>query len=56
VLSGGADHPADDGLDGLRALCVVHWSRHPTAGAPAAVVPADGHAAAALHRWGLMPR
>jgi HAD superfamily hydrolase (TIGR01450 family) len=48
----GADDPGD-GLDGLRALCVAHWSRHPDDAAPAKVVPADDRAAAALVRWGL---
>ena len=42
-----------DGLDGLRALCVAHWSRHPDDGAPAAVVAGDDEAASALARWGL---
>jgi len=37
---GGAadDRDADadgDGLDGLRALCVAHWARHPDEAAPA---------------------
>lgn len=42
-----------DGLDGLRALCVAHWSRHPHTGAAAQVVAAGGHASAVLQRWGL---
>jgi hypothetical protein len=42
-----------DGLDGLRALCVAHWSRHPDHGAPVRVVCGDDVAAAALERWGL---
>jgi len=47
--------PSDSsgGLDGLRALCVAHWSRHPRDGAPATVVAADDRAAAALDSWGL---
>jgi len=44
---------ADDGLDGLRALCVAHWSRHPDAGATARVVAGDAAAGAALDRWDL---
>jgi HAD superfamily hydrolase (TIGR01450 family) len=50
----GVDVAADpDGLDGLRALCVAHWARHPDDGAPARVL-ADGPAAAdALRAWGL---
>ena len=31
------DDGAEDGLDGLRALCVAHWSRHPGDGAPVRV-------------------
>jgi glycerol 3-phosphatase-2 len=56
----GAGHDAglddgllDDGLDGLRALCVGHWARHPEEGTPARVVAADDRAAEALQRWGL---
>jgi HAD superfamily hydrolase (TIGR01450 family) len=45
-----------DGLDGLRALCVAHWVRHPGAGEPARVVAAGDQAAAALDRWGIAPR
>jgi glycerol-1-phosphatase len=44
-----------DGLDGLRALCVAHWSRHPDHGAPTAVVAVGPAAAEALGRWGLAP-
>jgi HAD superfamily hydrolase (TIGR01450 family) len=51
ALHGGGED--GDGLDGLRALCVAHWSRHPD-GAPAPrVSAADGAAGAALRRWGL---
>ncbi|MGY1773702.1 HAD-IIA family hydrolase [Blastococcus sp. SYSU D00813] len=57
VLGGGgepAEGPADDGLDGLRALCVAHWARSPEEGGLPPSVGADGGpAAAALHRWGL---
>lgn len=42
-----------DGLDGLRALCVAHWDRHPDDGAPARTVAADPVAAEALAGWGL---
>ncbi|MBJ7453604.1 MAG: HAD-IIA family hydrolase [Blastococcus sp.] len=42
-----------DGLDGLRALCVAHWTNHPDEGAPARVVAGDGPAGDALDRWGL---
>jgi HAD superfamily hydrolase (TIGR01450 family) len=42
-----------DGLDGLRALCVAHWTRHPDSGAPATVVAGDDRAAAVLAEWGL---
>jgi HAD superfamily hydrolase (TIGR01450 family) len=42
-----------DGLDGLRALCVAHWDRHPDDGAPAWAVAADQAAADALAGWGL---
>jgi hypothetical protein len=42
-----------DGLDGLRALCVAHWSRHPDEGATVRVVAGDAPAMAALHGWGL---
>jgi glycerol-1-phosphatase len=48
-----ADDDGDDGLDGLRALCVAHWSRHPAKGAPVRVVAAGVRAAGALERWGL---
>jgi HAD superfamily hydrolase (TIGR01450 family) len=55
VVLRSAGEPAgdDDGLDWLRALCVAHWSRHADAGADAAVVAADGAAAAVLDRWQL---
>ncbi|TFV81343.1 HAD-IIA family hydrolase [Blastococcus sp. CT_GayMR16] len=54
-----ADGPEDEGdgdeLDGLRALCVAHWARHPADGAPARIVPRGERAAAGLERWGLVP-
>jgi glycerol 3-phosphatase-2 len=56
LLDGDPDGDEDgDGLDGLRALCVAHWGRHPDAGAPARVIASGEQAAAALDRWGLAP-
>jgi glycerol 3-phosphatase-2 len=49
----GAGEDDGDGLDGLRALCVAHWSRHPDDGAPARVVAGDGRASEQLVRWRL---
>jgi len=43
----------DDGFDGLRALCVAHWSRHPEDGVPASVVAVGDRSEAAVRRWGL---
>ncbi|MCW2705680.1 MAG: putative sugar phosphatase of superfamily [Blastococcus sp.] len=52
----GGEGPDDgDGLDGLRALCVAHWARHPADGAPARVIARGERAAAALDGWGLVP-
>jgi HAD superfamily hydrolase (TIGR01450 family) len=51
---GAVDDPGDS-LDGLRALCVAHWSRHPEDGAPARVRAADDRARTALEEWGLAP-
>ena len=48
-----ADETVTDELDGLRALCVAHWSVHPDGGAPAQVVAAGAEAAGALRRWEL---
>ena len=42
-----------DGLDGLRALAVAHWTRHPDDAAPVAVQAGDDAAAEALRGWGL---
>ena len=42
-----------DGLDGLRALAVAHWSQQPDAGEPAVVRGGDAAAAEALRGWGL---
>ncbi len=47
---GGAE---SDGLDGLRALCVAHWSHHPDEGVAARVVAGDAPAGTALDSWGL---
>ncbi len=51
----GAGTPGSaDGLDGLRALCVAHWARHPEAVPPAGVTADDETAAAVLRQWGLL--
>jgi HAD superfamily hydrolase (TIGR01450 family) len=42
-----------DGLDGLRSLCVAHWTRHAGEGAAARVVASGALARSALDRWGL---
>jgi glycerol 3-phosphatase-2 len=42
-----------DGLDGLRALAVAHWARHPDRGHPVVVRAGDDDAAEALAGWGL---
>ncbi|SDG10518.1 Haloacid Dehalogenase Superfamily Class (subfamily) IIA [Blastococcus aurantiacus] len=52
-MAGPAESSAD-GLDGLRALCVAHWSRHPGEGVAAQAVAGDAPAGAALERWGLV--
>jgi hypothetical protein len=46
----------DDGLDGLRALCVAAWSGAPDAPADVRALAADGPAAEALAGWGLAAR
>ncbi|MBB3675354.1 HAD superfamily hydrolase (TIGR01450 family) [Modestobacter versicolor] len=46
-------HRDGDGLDGLRALAVAHWARHPEQGAAPTVTAGDDDAAAALSGWGL---
>jgi HAD superfamily hydrolase (TIGR01450 family) len=51
--AGEGPRAAGDGLDGLRALCVAHWARHPDAAAPVALRAGDPRAAEALARWGL---
>jgi glycerol-1-phosphatase len=53
-LSGpGDDVEAGEELDGLRALCVAHWSRHPDDARQAKVAGGDDAASAVLVRWGL---
>jgi glycerol 3-phosphatase-2 len=42
-----------DGLDGLRALAVAHWSAHPGSASAARVDATDDAAHEALARWGL---
>jgi HAD superfamily hydrolase (TIGR01450 family) len=59
VLSAGEAADPDgaggpDGLDGLRALCVAHWARHPDGGAPPRISAADDRAAAVLGGWDLL--
>ena len=52
AASGTTDDDSD-GLDGLRALCVAHWTRHPDDGAPVTLVAGDDRAAGVLNAWGL---
>jgi HAD superfamily hydrolase (TIGR01450 family) len=54
ILEAVADSEDGDVLDGLRALCVSHWTRHPEAGIPARVIASGTRAVAALDRWGLV--
>jgi glycerol-1-phosphatase len=51
----GADRPDDDGLDGLRALCVAAWSGSAEGSAGLRVLPEGRPAALAVDRWGLPP-
>jgi hypothetical protein len=54
LVTAASDGPdTGDGLDGLRALCVAHWDRHPADGVPARTVAAGPEAADALAGWGL---
>jgi glycerol 3-phosphatase-2 len=53
VLTAGGQPDSGDGLDGLRALCVAAWSRHPDDAAPARVVAGDHSAADVVDRWEL---
>ena len=55
LRSTGADSGPTDGLDGLRALAVAQWTRHPHDGVPAHVRAGDEAATAALSGWGLAP-
>ncbi|WP_089338602.1 HAD-IIA family hydrolase [Blastococcus mobilis] len=55
VLEAGGADGRSDGLDGLRALCAAHWSRHPHDGTPVRVVATGSRAEDALGRWGLIP-
>ena len=54
LRSVGPPRPDADGLDGLRALAVAHWTRHPGAAAPATVQAGDDAAAEVLRGWGLV--
>jgi hypothetical protein len=49
----GAERPDDDGLDGLRALCVAAWSGSPDESADVRVLADGAPAAAAAERWQL---
>jgi hypothetical protein len=49
----GSDSGDGDGLNGLRALCVAHWTRHPVDAAAARVAAAGVRAVEALRDWGL---
>jgi HAD superfamily hydrolase (TIGR01450 family) len=53
VLEASGDPGGDNGLDGLRALCVAHWARHPDRGSAAGVVASGPRAREALVGWGL---
>jgi HAD superfamily hydrolase (TIGR01450 family) len=52
---GAVEDNGGDGLDGLRALCVAQWSRHPDEGRAVRVRAVDDRASAALASWGLAP-
>ena len=49
----GSDSGEGDRVNGLRALCVAHWTRHPDDAAPARVAAAGVRAVQALRDWGL---
>jgi glycerol-1-phosphatase len=55
VLEAVGEDDRSDGLDGLRALCVAHWGRHPDTGSPGRVAAVGPRAVAALEQWGLAP-
>jgi HAD superfamily hydrolase (TIGR01450 family) len=52
-VQSGSDPEGADGLDGLRALCVAHWARHPDGAAPVQVAAVGAPAVEALRDWGL---
>jgi glycerol 3-phosphatase-2 len=51
--SGEAAHGDEDGLAGLRALCVAHWSSSPAGGRAPRITARDDRAREALRRWRL---
>jgi HAD superfamily hydrolase (TIGR01450 family) len=54
VRLSGPDHETDDdGLDGLRALCVATWAATPAGGRVPPIAASDDRARAALDRWRL---
>jgi glycerol 3-phosphatase-2 len=53
LRSTGPERDAGDGLDGLRALAVAQWARHPDGGTSPDVRAGDDQAATALAGWGL---
>jgi hypothetical protein len=60
LRSAGDQAGSDDGLDGLRALCVAHWRQHPEGGVTPRLGAAGDAARRALARralegWGLPP-
>jgi glycerol-1-phosphatase len=55
LRSTGPDREPGDGLDGLRALAVAHWARHPEEGRPALVRAGDEASTTVLAGWGLTP-
>ena len=52
-LTGDTVGQGGDELDGLRALCVAHWTTHPDGAPPPHVTAGDDRARAALDRWRL---
>ncbi|MGY1725083.1 HAD-IIA family hydrolase [Blastococcus sp. SYSU DS0533] len=53
TASAGSAAQGSDDLDGLRALCVAHWSAHPRGGTPARVLPRGAAATATAQAWHL---
>jgi hypothetical protein len=47
------ERPGDDGLDGLRALCVAAWAGSPDRAADVRVLAEGPPAVAAVERWHL---